>query len=138
MQPVKSGDGNSFDEFGSPPKHDPWYLQAERVSGLKIDEQLVHRRPLDWQFARLRPLEDAAGIIPELSVGPGEVGAVTDQAAIFDIFTPGINRGEPVARRERDDFRAARCEKWVAVDRKRPCPCLDGGGKGRLNFTFCA
>ena len=50
------------------------HIQAERVRGLKIDDQLEIGRQLDRQLGRLRPLENEAGVYPRTAIGLRHVG----------------------------------------------------------------
>src|SRR5947209_3972300 len=52
------------------------HIQAERLRGLKVDDQLDLCALLHWQVRGLRALEDAAGIDPGLAIGIGDVGSV--------------------------------------------------------------
>src|SRR5215467_12529556 len=65
-------------------KDSRWNCESQSFRGLKIDDQLILRRHLNWKVARLLTLEDAihvAGRAPELVDGIGTIG---DQAATVD------------------------------------------------------
>jgi hypothetical protein len=52
------------------------HIQAERLRGLKVDDQLDLGALLHWQVRGLRALEDAAGIDAGLAIGIGDVDSV--------------------------------------------------------------
>src|SRR5262245_30194369 len=117
------------------PKHIRRQLQAECVYGLVVDHQLELRRQLNRQIARLRPLQDAAGIEADLMVGPRQRGTIAHQTAALDVYTPWVDRRELVTCRQRDDFSVPGREEWIGTDRKRASPLLGGGNEGCLQVA---
>src|SRR5262249_38579315 len=80
--------------------------EAERPSGLEIDDQVILGGRLYRQVTRLLALEDA------IDVGSGaaelikRIGPVADQAAINDVITERIDRRQSEAGRQRGDWGA--------------------------------
>src|SRR5262245_35245246 len=79
------------------------HVEAERPSGLEIDDQVILGGRLYRQVTRLLALEDA------IDVGSGaaelikRIGPVADQAAINDVITERIDRRQSEAGRKRDE-----------------------------------
>jgi len=65
-------------------------------------------RPYHRQLGRFLPLEDASGIDANLAIPLSRTRPVAHQAADFDILAEGINRGQPMMRRQRDELHATR------------------------------
>src|SRR5262245_10836425 len=103
---------------------------------LEVDDELELRRQLNRQIARLRALEDAAGIQADLMIRPRYRGTIAHQAAALDVHTPWVDGGKFITRRKRDDFSVAGHEERIGTDRKRACPLLGGRGKGCLQIAF--
>ena len=97
--------------------------EAERLGGLEVDHQLVLGRRLHRQVGRLLALEDAidvAGRAPEL-VDP--IRPVGDQAAVGDEEPSGVDRGQFVPGRQRDD--------QFAMNRRQRAPPSRSGRHSR-------
>jgi hypothetical protein len=97
----------------------PGHCQAKRLRSLEIDDQLELGRVLHRHVGRLLALEDAAHRLADLAVQSREAGPIAHQAASFDIFAPGVTRGQRMARRERDQLSAPGVEEWIGADDER-------------------
>ena len=62
-------------------------VEAERLRGLQIDDQLELGRLQYRQVGGLRPLEDATGIDTDLAMHVGDAGAVAHQPTGLHKFT---------------------------------------------------
>ncbi len=78
-------------------------VEAERLGGLEVDDQLVLGRRLHRQVGRLLALEDAVDVAGRSPVQIDQVGPIGHQAAGRDEEAIRIDRGQLVPRRERDD-----------------------------------
>src|SRR5262245_36713664 len=77
------------------------YLDAERPGRLQVDDELEFGRLHDWQVSGLRAIEDAAGIVADLTKPVQNIGSIAHQPTDFDNLASGIGRGNPIAHRER-------------------------------------
>src|SRR5215472_1417545 len=59
---------HSFDHLVGAGEYRGRHFEAERLSGLEIDNQLDLRGLIDWQVGRLRTLENAAGVEADVAV----------------------------------------------------------------------
>src|SRR6516225_9292258 len=71
----------SFDHLVGALLEKPRHVEAERLSGLEIDDQLRSGRSLDRQFAYLGALEDSTDVSCRVLVKVGQIGAVGHQPA---------------------------------------------------------
>src|SRR3982750_1444037 len=93
----------SFDDFVRARQQRRRKLKIEGLGGLQVDDQFVLVRSLYREVRRLFALEnaiDVAGCAPELV---GDIRAIGDQAAAGDVVARGVNRGQSVTGRQRDD-----------------------------------
>jgi hypothetical protein len=102
---------------------------SERPCGLEIDCQLVLDR-LHWKISRLLAPQDAidvTGRTPELVK---EIGSVGDQAASGGEEASGVDGGQLMPGRERDDQVAMTQRQWTPRHDQgfmgRPHECSDG------------
>src|SRR5437763_1986597 len=72
--------GESFDHFVGAGNQGCGQLEAERVRGLEVDDQLELGRLLDWQICGLRALEDLVHVSGAAPKEVGKIGPVRDEA----------------------------------------------------------
>ena len=77
--------------------------EAERLGGLEVDHQLVLGRRLHRQIGRLLALEDAVDVAGRAPVLVDVIRPIGDQAAGGDEEAFGVDRGQLVPGRQRDD-----------------------------------
>src|SRR5829696_3566774 len=107
------------------------HADAERLRGLKVENQLNLRGLLDRQVGRLVALENAADIDPSQAISVGEVGPVTHQAACGNEVAILIDSRHGLAESQRGKLAASRIEKRIGADQQRAGPqlaqlCKDG------------
>src|SRR5262245_45439722 len=78
-------------------------LEALRLGGLEVDHQLVLVGRLHRQVGRLLVLEDAIDIAGSAAELVDHVGRVGDEAAGRNEGAVGVDRREPMPRRQRGD-----------------------------------
>src|SRR5205814_3232626 len=76
-------------------------------------------RLLDRQIGRFFAMQDAAGIDSQLPVDARQARSIADQAAGGHELAPLIDRGNSMARRERDELLAADREERIGLDEQR-------------------
>src|ERR1700747_3417800 len=86
--------------------------EAERLRGLEVDHQLEFRGLHHRKVSRLLALENPPDINANLSIGIDETGAVAHQAARCGKVAPNVQRGNRMARRERDDPITPVIKEW--------------------------
>ena len=78
-------------------------VEAKRLRGLEIDDQLVLGRRLHRQVGRLLALEDAIDVAGRAAELVHEIIPVGDQATAGDEVASVIDRGQLMPGRKRDD-----------------------------------
>src|SRR5262245_61934760 len=76
------------------------HSEPECAGGLVVDDELEFRGLHDRKVARLSALENATGIDADLAISIRNVGPIADKPADVGIFTPRIDRGQPVVGRQ--------------------------------------
>src|SRR5947207_5845923 len=102
-----------------------WNINAERLGGLEIDDQLEGRRLLDRQIGGLGALENLSRVSADLVKGKSEACSIADQAAGSGEFTPRIDRRNGMARCQRHDLLAPAAQERIRADDERASLQLD-------------
>src|SRR6188472_2797113 len=76
----------SLDHFVSAGEQRRRYFQAERLSGVEIDDKLEFRWLLDRQVGRFGALEYPIDEVGRPAIQAGQVHAITDQTAKASLF----------------------------------------------------
>src|SRR6516164_1000812 len=90
----------SLDYLVGAREHRDRYLEAERPSGLEIDDQLEFGGELDRQIAGLLALEDAIDIFRRAAVEIDIVDAVRGKAAVHDVVAVREDIRQAVTHRQ--------------------------------------
>src|SRR5215831_2171277 len=77
-------------------------VEAKRLSGLEVDDQLVLGWCLHRQVGGLLALENPGDIEPSAAIAIRDIIAVAHQPTLFDIFSDAIHGRNRVTRRQRD------------------------------------
>ena len=91
-------------------------IQAERLAGLQIGDQLEGGRLLHRQVGGLGALKDPSGVNTDLAPGAGAAGPVADQPSGVDKFTPVIDRRNGIACCQRDELLLLAEEERIGAD----------------------
>src|SRR5271169_242656 len=86
-----------FDHLIGNRKHARRNQEAERLSGLEIDDQLEPGRSGDREVGGLLTLEDAANIYADLVMGIGNARSVANQTTSRRVLAIRIDRGHPLS-----------------------------------------
>ena len=113
-------------------------VEAERLGGLEVDDQLELGRLLDRQIGRLGALEDLSGVNADLAIGSREARSIADQAAGRGEFAPLIDRRNGMACRQRHELLAPAVEERIGADDERAGMQLDEGREGGVDLAFGA
>src|SRR5215471_104781 len=92
-----------FDHFVSAGEYGRRHSEAERLGCFEIDHQFVLSWRLHWHIAGLLTLEDAIDVAGRLPVLIEEVGSIRGQTLAGSECALGIDCGQLVPCRKRDD-----------------------------------
>src|SRR6516162_4299598 len=111
-------------------------LEAERLRGFQIDDQFEPGRLQHRQIGWARLLEHECRIRPLLAIQIGKMRAIAHQAARRGEIAPFVDRGDAIARGERNDLVAPGIEERIAGDEERTRPPLLEPGKRPVDLAF--
>src|SRR5215467_12471732 len=93
----------SFNHLVRSHEHARWHGQAERPSGLKVDDRFVLSRCLHWKVGGLNTTQDAVDIGRSLPKLIDAVDAVAQETTGRDEETVRIDCRQAMPGRERDE-----------------------------------
>jgi hypothetical protein len=96
-----------FDHLVGAGEHGRRNVDAQRLRGLEVDQEVEFCRQHHRQFRRLLALYNPAGVVARLAVGIASAGAVAHEAAGFDLLAIGEDRWQSVAGQQ-DDYQSIR------------------------------
>src|SRR5262252_10485282 len=108
----------SFDHFVGAGKQHRRHVEAERLSGLEIDDQLELGWLLDWQVCGLSTPENLVDISRGAEIKMRETHPVGHQTAGLDELSSDVNGGQPIACRQFDDHSGIGLEQAVKSDKE--------------------
>ena len=118
--------------------------QAERLSGLEVNDKLKLGRLHHRQVPGLLALENPSDVNADLPIASGKIGAVAHQAAGLSEFAVLVDGRDRVPRRQRDYFVALAVEERIGADQHRSgvqlrCSCersIDGVLVAREQYMY--
>jgi hypothetical protein len=93
----------SLDDLVGARNYCRWHVEAERLGGFQIDDQLVLGRVLHRQVGRFFALEDAIHVCCCAVVWINAIRAVRNKASFSSIEAVGVNSRQPMTLREHSD-----------------------------------
>src|SRR5262245_65679850 len=106
----------SFDHLVGGDEQLVGHAQPQSPCGLVVDDELELRGLQDRQVARLCALENPASADAGLTISVPNVGSIADQSADLGIFTPGIDRRQPVVGCKLDQLNTPAIEEGIVAD----------------------
>jgi hypothetical protein len=97
-------------------------------SALAVLRLMTSSNFVGWRTGRsagLAPLRTTADVHSGLAIGIRNAGAIAHQAADGGELAPLVDRGNRMARRQRDEFLALAVEEGIAADNERTRPLLN-------------
>ena len=88
-----------------------------------------------WQVDGRLTLEDAAGIETDLAVAVRRARPVAHEATDLDILAEGVDGGQPLMGRKRDQLHTTGVEQWIGADNKCIGALLHQADKGCIDLT---
>src|SRR6266567_5305671 len=105
----------SFDHLVGAGKDGCRNVDAQRLRGLEVDDNVEFCRQYHRQFGRLLTLHNTADVVTGLAVGIGSAGTIADEAAGFCLLAISENRRHAIARHQDDQLNALTEEKGVGT-----------------------
>src|SRR5215813_2278999 len=131
--------GNSLDHLVGAREQPAGNLEAERLGGLEIDDQLEFRGLLhDRQVGGLFTFENAAGVKSDLSVFLYQARSVTDEPARHYELTNRVHGRNRVACRKFNETLDPIVEKKITADEQRAGLRLGQAHEGGVDFAVGA
>src|SRR6266436_4822197 len=113
----------------------PGHVEAKRLGGLKIDDQLELCWLLHWEIGGVGAFERLADINAYLAISLREAGCVTHQATGSRILAPRVDRGHCVAGGQGDNLVAPIEVIPILAHNQRIDPRCLHGGEGHVEIT---
>src|SRR5262249_8496088 len=99
----KRTSSRSLDHLIGASKQSCWHIKTEGLGGLEIDHQFVLGRHLHREVARLFALEDAIDVAGRPTELVDRIRPVGDQATLGDGEAIGVDRGQLIPGRKRNN-----------------------------------
>src|SRR2546428_3153918 len=111
------------------------HLNAECPRRLRVDDELEFGGLQNREVGGLRALEDSTDVDADLMPRLQTIGPITHQPSDLGMFTIGIDRGNPIARRERRQLHAPADEEAITGDIEGVGRVAPKAGEGGLDFA---
>ena len=108
----------SFDDLVGSGEQSRLDNKPERSGGLQVDDELKLVRPQDRQIGRPLALKNAPAIDADLADEVRKVRSVAHQSPSLDALTIGVDRWQPMVRRQRDEVYATAIEERIVIDQE--------------------
>src|SRR3974377_501301 len=96
-----------------------WHLEAKRLGGLEVDDELKFGRLHHRQVSGLLALENPPGVDTDLAIAIAVIGAVDHQTPRLCVFALLVNGRDSLPRRQSNDFVALTVEELIGGDQHR-------------------
>ena len=98
------------------------HVDAKRLGGLEVNDQLELSRLHDWQVGWPLSLKNLACVDAYLPICIGKSGSIADQSSGCGKFAKWIHRWNRMTCRQSDYSIALRGEKWIGADNQTVGP----------------
>src|SRR5262245_39363772 len=112
-----------------------WRFDAQRLSGLEVQEQFKSCALLYRQFSRLFAFENAASVDASKTVRV-EATTIAHEATRRDKQTVSKDRGYSVMGCQCTEHLISAREEWIGADHQSSCPQLDHSREKRIEFVL--
>src|SRR6266700_5789765 len=128
----------SFDHLVGAREQLVWNLEAERLSGLEIDDQLELGWLHHWKIGGLRTLENPTDIDAYLAICVGKIASVAHQATGRGELPKLINCRHCMVSHQGDKLITSADEEWVRPYDERPSSWVNDTRNGAFEVMFSA
>src|SRR5262249_34514225 len=111
------------------------HIEAERLGGPHVDEQLDLRGLLDWQVDRFLAFENTASVDAGQTVGVRKTASIADEPAGRRELAKLIHRWYRVAERQRGQLFGPTDKETVSGDYKPACSQSRHVSEGRVELA---
>src|SRR5262249_29547253 len=126
----------SFDHLVGEREQSVRNLEAKRLRGREIDDQLELGGLLNWKIGRLVTSENPADIGPSLAIGRSDARSIADEAAGCRKNPPSINCGYRMTGGHLYELLPPTIEECVVADHERAGVQLHEGCKSGVDLAF--
>jgi hypothetical protein len=125
----------SLDHLVSAREQHRGHFETKYLGRLQVDNELKLGRPQNRQIGRPLALKNAPAIDADLANEVRKVRSVAYQPASFDALTPGVDRRNPMVRRQRSEVYATAVEERIVTDQECIGALMPETRKGRIDLA---